>query len=207
MRHAGSYLVLAALALSPAVFAAGATPSATNPATSKDNKPDARSQAEALRPTGPVTVKADRAEWVQNNQMKYSGNVSMSSDTLVVHGDAMEVRQAADGQFEAWIHGKPATLDHAADPQARGAAAQPLHAEAQEIHYDSQSGTANMSGGAHIKRGNDEVEGDTIGYIVPERRIQAASGGKGQVTITFQPPPPKKQDPTTSKKNSKGKTP
>src|SRR3546814_9518357 len=54
-----------------------------------------------------------------------------------------------------------------------------------------------------IKRGDDEVDGDTIGYIVPERRIQAASGGKGQVTIIFQPPPAKKQDSPSGKKNSK----
>lgn len=202
MRHAASFLVVTALALAPAAYAA-----AQAPAAAKDGKPSARSQAEALRPSGPVTVKADRAEWVQNNQMKYSGNVSMSSDTLVVHGDSMEVHQAADGQFEAWIHGKPATLDHAADPGATGVATKPLHAEALEIHYDSKSGTADMSGGAHIKRGSDEVAGDTIGYIVPERRIQAASGGKGQVTITFQPPPAKQQDTSSGKKNSKGKTP
>jgi lipopolysaccharide export system protein LptA len=126
--------------------------------------------------------------------MKYSGNVSMTSDTLVARGDTMEVRQSADGQFEAWIHGQPATLDHAADPQASGAAAKPLHAEAKEIHYDSRSGTADLNGAAHIKRGDDEVDGETIGYIVPERRIRAASGGKGQVTITFQPPPPKNSD-------------
>lgn len=201
MRHVASFLVVAAVALAPAAFAASPAPAA------KDSKPSARSQAESLRPSGPVTVKADRAEWVQNNQMKYSGNVSMTSDTLVVHGDSMEVHQSADGQFEAWMHGKPATLDHAADPNATGVAAQPLHAEAQEIHYASQSGTANMTGAAHIKRGDNEVSGDTIGYIVPERRIQAASGGKGQVTITFQPPPPKKQDATSNKKNSKGKTP
>src|SRR3546814_3882772 len=113
MRHAASFLVVAALMLAPAAFAADTASSA------KDGKPGARSQAEELRPSGPVTVKADRAEWVQNNQMKYSGNVSMSSDTLVVHGDSMEVHQAPDGQFEAWVHGKPATIDHAADPDDR----------------------------------------------------------------------------------------
>src|SRR3546814_3617468 len=79
MRHAASFLVVAALMLAPAAFAADTASSA------KDGKPGARSQAEELRPSGPVTVKADRAERVQNNQMKYSGNVSMSSDTLVVH--------------------------------------------------------------------------------------------------------------------------
>lgn len=187
--------------------AAPATTAAAKP-TAKSDKPAARKQADALRPTGPVTVKADSAEWVQNNQMKYTGHVSMMSDTMTVHGDTMEVHQSPNGQFEAWIHGKPATLDHAADPNADGAAAKPLHAEATEIHYDSQSGKIDLNGAAHVKRGDDEVNGETIGYIVPERRIQAASGGSGQVTITFQPPPQKDKDSAApSDKKSQGKTP
>ncbi|HET8883761.1 MAG TPA: lipopolysaccharide transport periplasmic protein LptA [Solimonas sp.] len=203
MRHAARILAAAAVMLAFGAHAAEPAAAPATPAAKTGDKADARSQAEELRPSGPVTVKADSAEWVQNNQMKYSGNVSMTSDTLVAHGDTMEVHQSADGQFEAWIHGKPATLDHAADPQASGAAARPLHAEAKEIHYDSRSGTADLSGAAHIKRGDDEVDGETIGYIVPERRIRAASGGKGQVTITFQPPPPKND----AGQKPKGKTP
>ncbi|NKF22906.1 lipopolysaccharide transport periplasmic protein LptA [Solimonas marina] len=190
---------------------AAAATAGTAPTTGKkDNSP--RAQTDELRPTGPITVKADTAEWVQNDRMKYTGNVSMVSDTMTVRGDSMEVHQLADGNFEAWVHGKPATLDHAADPTAQGAAQKPLHASANEIHYNSQSGRADLNGAAHIKRGDDEVSGDTIGYIVPERRIQAASGGKGQVTITFQPPPQKDKKGTTapatgSKNQPKGKTP
>lgn len=168
------------------------------PALAQDSAADKKTNREALdqlRPSGPITVKADRAEWVQNNTMKYAGNVSMDSSTLTVRGDSMDVKQAADGQFEAWIHGAPARLDHAADPKADGPAAQAVHAEAREIHYDSRTGTVDMSGGAHLKRGDDEVTGETIGYVVPERRIRAASGGNGQVTITFQPPPPKSDKP------------
>src|SRR3546814_8082269 len=75
MRHAASFLVVAALMLAPAAFAADTASSA------KDGKPGARAQAEELRPSGPVTVKADRAEWVQNNQMKYSGNVRSEEHT------------------------------------------------------------------------------------------------------------------------------
>src|SRR3546814_20598710 len=111
--------------------------------------------------------------------MKYSGNVSMSSDTLVVHGDSMEVHQAPDGQFEAWVHGKPATLDHAADPDAKGTAAKTLHAEAREIHYDSKSGTDSRTGGAQLKRGDDEVRGQPIHYHVPAGRVWGAGGAKG----------------------------
>jgi len=158
----------------------------------RDDTPSSSREAlDALRPTGPVTVKADRVEWVQDNMMKYAGRVSMVSNTLSVLGDSMDIKQAADGQFEAWVRGNPAKLDHAADAKASGVAAQPVHAEAREIHYDSRSGTVNMTGNAILKRGSDIVDGNTIGYIVPERRIRAAGGGNGQVTITFQPPPKK----------------
>jgi lipopolysaccharide export system protein LptA len=178
----------AALALLAGAATAQQGAESTTVADGKSGKSSARKQADELRPTGPVTVKADSAEWVQDNQMKYVGNVSMTSNTMTVRGDSMEVHQAPDGEFEAWVHGKPATLDHAADPTADGAASKPLHAEAREIHYDSRAGKADLTGAAHVTRGDDEVNGETIGYIVPERRIQAASGGKSQVTITFQPP-------------------
>ncbi|WP_028080020.1 lipopolysaccharide transport periplasmic protein LptA [Solimonas soli] len=179
--------------LSAALLIAAAGAHAQSGSEGDSRKSSARESLDELRPTGPVTVKADRVEWVQNNMMKYSGSVSMTSNTLTVLGDSMDVRQAADGQFEAWVHGAPAKLDHAADPDASGNAAQPVHAEAREIHYDSRSGTVDMTGNAHLKRGDDVVDGNTIGYVVPERRIRAAGGGNnGQVTITFQPPPPKK---------------
>jgi lipopolysaccharide export system protein LptA len=162
----------------------------------------ARDSVNQLRPTGPVTVKADRVEWVQDNMMKYTGNVSMTSNTLTVVGDSMDVKQAADGQFEAWVRGGPAKLDHAPDANATGNMAQPVHAEAKDIHYESRSGTVDMNGNAHLKRGDDVVDGSTIGYVVPERRIRAAGGGDGQVTITFQPPPPK-NDGTDGKTDKK----
>lgn len=171
-------------------------------------KPSAREQLETMRPSGPVTVKADHVDWVQDTAMKYSGNVSLSSDTLTVRGNEMEIHQFPDGNFDATIRGKPAQLDHAPKADATGIAAQPVSAEAQEIRYDSRNGTADLSRGAKLRRGSDEVSGETIGYIVSERRIRAASGGggSGQVTITFEPPPPKTPDKKSSGK-SKGKTP
>ena len=172
------------------------------------DKPSNREQLESLRPTGTVTVKADRAEWVQDNAMKYAGNVKFDSNTLSIRGDEMEVKQAADGQFEAWIRGKPAVLDHAADPKAVGAAAQAVSAQAQQMHYDSRTGTIDLSGDARLKRGNNDVSGATIGYIVPERRIRASSGGSGQVTVTFEPPPPKaKADSAPTNNNKKSEQP
>ncbi|MFP5305986.1 MAG: hypothetical protein ACLGI7_09205, partial [Gammaproteobacteria bacterium] len=86
----------------------------------------ARSDTEALRPRGPETLSADRAEWVEGGEMVYSGNVSMESDTLTLRGERMTVMQHGEGQIEAHLFGSPAQLDHSGDPQAEGIAAKPV---------------------------------------------------------------------------------
>lgn len=150
---------------------------------------------DALRPSGPVTVKADRAEWVQDSTMKYTGHVTLQSSTLTLHGDSMDVKQLADGNFEALINGAPAVLDHQPQPGTTGPAAQPVHAEAKQLQYISATGTVTLSGDAHLQRGSDEVRGANIGYEVDQRRVRASGDGEGQVTITFTPPPPKQNEP------------
>lgn len=159
----------------------------------KHENKSAQTAAE-LRPSGPVTVKADHAEWVQDSTMKYSGHVSLQSDTLNLSGETMDVKQLADGNFEALITGAPAVLDHLPQPGASGPTAQPVHAEARQLSYASGSGTVTLIGQAHLKRGSDEVHGATIGYEVQQRRVRAAGDDQGQVTIIFTPPPPKQDE-------------
>lgn len=155
---------------------------------SAQNSGDTKRELEALRPSGPVTLTADRAEWVQGGEMQYFGNVSMQSDTLQLRGEHMTVTQIADGQFVARMDGAPARLDHSGTPGSEGVTAQPVSAEATRMDYDSRAGVVQLSGGAKLKRGNDEVAGDRIDYLVAERRIRAAGGASGQVRIVIQPP-------------------
>lgn len=167
-------VVLAALVAAPALLA--------------QSGGDAKQALDSLRPTGPVTLTADRAEWVQGGEMQYFGNVSLQSDTLQLRGEHMTVVQLADGQFQARMDGTPARLDHSGTPGAEGLAAQPVSAEAARMDYDSRAGVVQLSGGAKLKRGSDEVNGDRIDYAVTERRIRAAGGETGQVRIVIQPP-------------------
>lgn len=143
-----------------------------------------------LRPTGPVTVTADRAEWQDGGVMRYSGKVSLESETLRLSGDSLELRQAADGQYEASIRGAPARLGHAAGADRNGQALPPVSAEAKSLSYDSRIGVVNLAGGARMVRGGDEISGEDIRYNVIERRIQAQGGNGGQVKIIIQAPPP-----------------
>ncbi len=136
-----------------------------------------------LKPTGPVTLTSDKAELVQGNAAVYTGNVVLTSDTLKLEGDRIELKQYPGGQYEAKITGGPARMNHAGNGTENPAVA----ARAKTLNYDSRSGVLDLLTEAYVMRGNDEITGDTIKYDVNQRRIQASGGDGGQVKIIIQP--------------------
>lgn len=143
-----------------------------------------------LRPTGPVTIEADHADWVKGGAMVYTGNVRLVSDDLKMAGARMEFRQSPDGQFEARIEGTPATLNHSGLPEDDGKPGPPVAAHGESMTYDSKAAVVEIDGNAALARGTDEIKGGNIHYDVATRRIQANGGEGGQVRIVIQPPPP-----------------
>lgn len=139
--------------------------------------------ASQIKPTGPVTVTAKTAELVQGNSAVYTGNVVLTSNTLKLDGDKVELKQYPGGQYEAKITGGPAHMNHAGDGPENPAVA----ARAKTLNYDSRSGVLDLVGDAFVMRGSDEITGSTIRYNVNERRIQASGGDGGQVKIIIQP--------------------
>ena len=172
----GARLAAALLALASAAFGLQA------------QEPAAADDVDALRLTGPVTLTADRGEWIDGGEMRYEGNVALESDTLRLSGQSMTVLQGADGGFDAQILGAPARLDHRAREGAQGIAGQNVTAEAERIDYDTRSGVIRLQGTARLLRGSDEVAGERIDYVVGERRVRASGGEGGQVRIVIQPP-------------------
>lgn len=160
-----------ALAEDPPPADAGAQRAATQPAAG----------APARRPSGPVTVTADRAEWQNQGLMVYLGRVRVSADGLLLQGSRVALRQLGDGRWQATVTGAPARAEHGAD------GAPPLQASAQRIVYDSATGELEMSGEVVLRRGGDELRGERILYSVGDRRIRADGGEGGQVRITIQP--------------------
>ena len=142
-----------------------------------------------LRPTGPVTINADRAEWEKGGAMVYSGKVRLESGDMKLQGERLLLRQFDDGQYEAHVSGAPATLDHAGLPAGEDGARPPVAAQASELHYDSRSDIVEVKGKALLTRGTDRIRGNSIRYDVARRRIEAAGGEGGQVQIIIQPPP------------------
>ena len=190
-------LVVVGSALAAPVSTAPATPAAqpaaktavpaAKPMAKADTKQGA---ADRFRPTGPVTVTATSVDWAKNGLMVYTGNVKLSSDTLNMDGDRLELEQLGDGQYRAKITGAPAHLLHTGVPEADngGQSDPPVTARGRQLNFDSQSGLADVIGDAKVTRGEDEITGETIHYNVNERRIQAAGGTGGQVRIVIQPP-------------------
>lgn len=150
----------------------------------------------SLRPTGPVTIEADRAEWQKGGAMVYSGNVRLDSGELKLQGTRLHLRQFEDGQFEARVEGSPALLDHAGLPPEAGEPRRPVSARAQELTYDTRIEIVQITGDALLTRGSDEIRGQSIRYDVANRRIQADGGQGGQVRIVIQPPPRQDNDDT-----------
>lgn len=141
--------------------------------------------AEKLRPSGPVTITANRAEVSQGNAAVYVGNVQLSSDTLKLDGDRMELKRFADGQYQAKVTGDPAHLAH----PGGGTDDPPMSAQAKTLDYDSRSGIVDLVGDAVVTKGGQKIAADTIHYNVIERRIEASGGNGGQVKIVIPPAP------------------
>tara|TARA_R110000787_G_scaffold42983_26_gene105415 strand:+ start:477 stop:1064 length:588 start_codon:yes stop_codon:yes gene_type:complete len=147
---------------------------------------DGNSTRDAFRPTGPVKINADQAEWEKGGAMVYSGDVRMESGELKLTGRKLQLQQQTDGQFEARVYGGPATLDHAGVEGGSEETRQPVSARASELIYRSSSDTVELVGDAKLTRGTDVIQGEKVRYDVARRRIQAA----GKVEIVIQPPKP-----------------
>jgi len=152
-----------------------------------------------LKPTGAVTVTAKTAELVQGSSAVYTGNVVLTSNTLKLDGDRVEIKQYPGGQYEAKVTGGPAHMNHS----GTGVDNPTVVARANTLNYDSRTGQLDLVGDAYVMRGEDELTGETILYDVNEHRVKAAGGGNnGQVTVIIQQADPAPETPTATPSNS-----
>lgn len=167
----------------------------------------AQNRNEKLRPKGPVTVTADRAEFDKTGVMIYTGSVLLVSDTLQLKGDRLELRQFPSDQYEAKLKGSLAHMEQSGDVDEKGQPLPPMLADGLEMLYDTRTGMLDITGQAKAVRGKNEVNGNTIRYNVNERRVQANGGQGGQVKIIIQSPSTEKNSGTGTKSKTAEKKP
>lgn len=164
-----------------AVAAAAATATAAAPNKmdqTKDQLTRLPSAAD-LRPTGPITINANKAELVQGNSAVYVGNVTLDSDTLKMDGDRLELKRTADGQYTAKVTGSPAHASHAGN----GPDNPSMTAHARTMTYDSRAGVIDLVGAAEMTRGNDKTTAETIHYYLADQRYEASGNDNGSSRV------------------------
>lgn len=131
-----------------------------------------------------VEIEADQAELSEERDVSiYRGNVVLRRGPLVMRGDQLRVvRRPEDGRIEATLSGQPATASHQTPQDAL-----PVIASARQIVYTTLIETLELKGEASIRRGADQLQGDTVKYDVANARIQA-EGGQERVRIVINPP-------------------
>src|SRR4051794_9823643 len=99
-----SLLIAAGAAVAAEPQPAKPAPAATTAAPAPPKSAKA-SVGQRMRPNGPVTVTATSVDWTKNGLMVYTGNVKLTSDTLNLDGDRLELEQLDDGQYKAKVTG------------------------------------------------------------------------------------------------------
>ena len=168
---------------------ATSAPAAQIPASSdfRAKAHEYKSAAEGFhKPSGEITVTADHVEW-QTGAMHYTGNVTLTVDTMEMRGADLELK-LLEGRLEhAHLTGEPARMND------KGAEGQPpISAVAKRVDYEPATAIVELAGGAQLMRGADRLTGELIRYDVAARRVQAAGTGGSQVKIVIQPPAPPK---------------
>ncbi len=131
-----------------------------------------------------VEIEADEAELSEARDVSvYRGNVHLRRGPLSMRGDELRIqRDPVDGRIRASLSGHPATATHQTPDDVL-----PVVASARQIVYTTVAEILELEGDAKIRRGSDQLQGDSVRYDVANARIQA-DGGKERVRIVINPP-------------------
>lgn len=156
-------------------------------------KPQAPKVPSVGRPSGPITITAKSGEW-QDGVMIYLGDVAMTSNTLELKGARLELRQPGGSKspYEIILTGEPAVMKHAPETPKD----QPVMANAKKIVYQSATQDVDLSGGAHVEQGKNEINGESVRYNVTARRLAANGGDNGQVRFVLDVPEESSNEPS-----------
>ena len=139
---------------------------------------------------GPISISADSAHATgldfENSHWVFQGNVHIIMQQGQLAADEADV--AFEGKLlqTALITGKPSTFE-----QRDTTAGKRVQGHADAIEYDVSKGVVHFSHGAWLSDGQNEIRGESLKYILLERKMVADSADQStqRVHITITPPP------------------
>ena len=116
--------------------------------------------AEQADRTKPINLEANSVTVDDLHKVSvYVGNVSLIQGTMTVHADKIEVRQDGAGFSKAVAFGNPVSFR-----QKRENSEEYIEAYANRIDMDSKLNTLLLTSNARLKKGGDELRGNTMSY-------------------------------------------
>ncbi len=149
----------------------------------------------------PVNLESDTVDINDLSKVSvYQGNVRLTQGTLMITADKLVVEQDDNGLSKSTASGNPAYFKQKADGTD-----ELIEGWAQRIVYDAKRDKVEMHTQARIKRGQDEVHGNTITYdgqtesyrVLGGKEAASEYNPKGRVRAVIQPkrtPAPKSDD-------------
>ena len=146
--------------------------------------------AETADRSKPVNVEADSVTLDDLKKIGvYEGNVILTQGTLTMRADRVEVTQDPNGLKTVLATGNPVSFR-----EKRDRVDEYVEAYAPRVEFDNVKSLLTLSGGAQLRKGEDEIRGNVITYntqtefykVVGEQNETRASG---RVRVTIRPKP------------------
>lgn len=135
-----------------------------------------------------MTIDADQVTVDEPSRTSvFSGRVVISQGSLLVKADKVVYRQDANSdEHLITAHGSPIHFRQKQD------AGDVVEAWAEQLEYDSRAQTVRLLRRALLRRGQDEVRGDSLLYNMNTQRYEVRGGernnpGSGRIKVTILP--------------------
>ena len=117
-------------------------------------------RAEKADRSKPINLEADSMTLDDLHKIgTYQGNVILIQGTLTIRADKVDVSQDENGLKAVTATGNPVSFR-----QKRDGVDEYVEAYAPRVEFDNLKGLLELSGGARLRKGGDEIRGDVINY-------------------------------------------
>jgi lipopolysaccharide export system protein LptA len=136
----------------------------------------AAARAERADRDQPVHIEADSAHMDDLKRIAvYEGKVVLTQGTLWLSAERIEIHQDENGIKSGTATGNPVQFHQKVEGKDEW-----VEGQAAQVDYDAHSDLVTLIGGAHLKKGDEELRGEYITYNDRTELFQARGGMHGQ---------------------------